>query len=266
MTTRTDMPAPTVKIDDAKMLRKMKQYEKIVGKEVKQLVYNAGRLCCLELAKSTAPKGAGVAAKKQGEKKITKNIRGIFTIVNQKWWKEVTTGRAFSSGGAALHEKSGIVWALDSQDTIASVDAAKSFHKLQRGSDGQAKHLGMLDRAIVRQAVYRKFLKETLARVGISKAGWGIAAAACKADARQPVRGIPAWVRRNMGRAKGSINDRRASGFSWQIKLSNRVRYARETLSTNGQSFAVNLARRKFFSMMNHAIRAQKAKEAGLKQ
>jgi hypothetical protein len=116
------MPAPTVKIDDAKMLRKMKQYEKIVGKEVKQLVHNAGRLCCLELAKSTAPKGAGVAAKKQGEKKITKNIRGIFTIVNQKWWKEVTSGRAFSSGGAALHEKSGIVWALDSQDTIASVD------------------------------------------------------------------------------------------------------------------------------------------------
>jgi hypothetical protein len=69
-----------------------------------------------------------------------------------------------------------------------------------------------------------------------------------------------------MGRAKGSINDRRAAGFSWQIKLSNKVRYARETLSTNGQSFAVNLARRKFFSMMNHAIRAQKAKEAGLKQ
>jgi hypothetical protein len=260
------MPAPTVKIDDAKMLRKMKQYEKLVGKEVKQLVHNAGRLCCLELAKSTAPKGAGVAAKKQGEKKITKNIRGIFTIVNQKWWKEVTSGRAFRSGGAALHDRSGKVWALDSQDTIASVDAAKSFHKSQRGSDGQAKRLGMLDRAIVRQAVYRKFLKETLAKVGISKAGWGIAAAACMADARQPVRGIPAWVRRNMGRAKGSISDRRASGFSWRIKLKNRVRYARETLSSSGESFAVNLARRKFFSMMNHAIRAQKAKEARLKE
>ena len=30
--------------------------------------------------------------------------------------------------------------------------------------------------------------------------------------------------------------------------------------------FAVNLARRKFYSMMNHAIRAVKAKEAGLRQ
>ena len=260
------MPTPTVKIDDAKMLRKMKQYEKIVGKEIKQLVHNAGRLCCLELAKSTAPKGAGVAAKKQGEKKITKNLRGIFTIVNQKWWREVTSGRAFSSGGAAIHSKSGVVWAVDSQETIASVDGAKSFHRSQRGSDGQAARLGMLDRAIVRQAVYRKYLKETMAKVGLSKAGWGVAATACKADARQPLRGIPAWVRRNMGRAKGSISDRKASGFSWQIKLSNRVRYSRETLSSNGQSFAVSLARRKFFSMMNHGIRAQKAKEAGLKQ
>jgi len=260
------MPAPTVKIDDAKMLRKMKQYEKLVGKEVKQLVHNAGRLCCIELAKSTFPKGAGVAAKKQGEKKITKNIRGIFTIVNPKWWKEVTSGRAFRSGGAAFNERTGQIWALDTQETMASVDSAKAFHKSQRGSDGQAKRLGLLDRAIVRQAVYRKLLKETMVKVGLSKAGWGVAATACKADARQPLRGIPAWVRRNTGRAKGSINDRRATGFGWQIKMSNRVRYARETLSSSGQSFAVNLARRKFFSMMNHAIRAQKAKEAGLKQ
>ena len=69
-----------------------------------------------------------------------------------------------------------------------------------------------------------------------------------------------------MSRAKGSINDRKASGLAWQIKIKNSVRYSRETLSGNGQSFAVNLARRKFFSMMNHAIRKQKAKEAGLQQ
>jgi hypothetical protein len=69
-----------------------------------------------------------------------------------------------------------------------------------------------------------------------------------------------------MAQAKGSINDRKATGFSWEIKLKNGVRYARETLSGNGQSFAVNLARRKFYSMMNHAIRKQKTKEAGLQQ
>ena len=259
------MPAPTIKIDDAKMLRKMQQYEKLVGKEVRQLVHNAGRLCAIELAKNTAPKGAGTAAKKQGEKKITRNLRSIFTIVNNKWWREVLN-MGKNGKEVLVHEKSKRVWAIDTQETIASADSAKSFHKNARGSDGVAKSRGMLERGIIRQAAYRKYLKETLRKVGISKAGWGLAAAACQADARQPLRGIPAWVKRNMSRAKGSINDRKASGLAWQIKIKNGVRYSRETLSGNGQSFAVNLARRKFFSMMNHAIRKQKAKEAGLQQ
>lgn len=259
------MAAPTAKIDDTKMLRKMKQYEKLVGKEVRQLVHNAGRLCAIELAKHTAPKGASTAAKQQGEKKITRNLRSIFTIVNPTWWRAVA--RMGKEGREVLiHEKTGVVWARDTQETIASADAAKSFHAKSRGADGVPKALGLLERGLIRQSAYRKYLRETLRKVGISKAGWGLAAAACQADTRQPLRGVPAWVRRNMARAKGSINDRKAAGFSWQIKIKNGVRYSRETLSGNGQSFAVNLARRKFYSMMNHAIRKQKSKEAGLQQ
>jgi len=259
------MPRPIVKIDDAKMLRKMKQYERFVGKDVRTLVHNAGRLCALELAKNTAPKGAGVAAKKQGEKRISKDFKGIFTIVNPTWWRAVI--RMGKEGREVLvNERTKAVWATDSQETIPSADAARSFHKSNRGSDGKAKRLGMLDRAIIRQSALSKYLKETLRKVGFSKAGWGVVAIACKADARQPLRGIPAWVRRHMGTARGNISESRGTGFSWQIKLRNRVRYSRETLSNTGQSFAVNLARRKFFSMMNHAIRKQKAKEAGLQQ
>lgn len=259
------MPAPTVKIDDSKMLRKMKQYEKVVGKEVRQLVHNAGRLCAVELAKNTAPKGAGVGAKKQGEKKITKNIRSIFSIVSPKWWKEVIN---MGNDGREIlrHEKTGIIWARDTQETIASLDAARSFHKSKRNPDGTTKAQRILDRGIIKKSVYQAYLRETLRKVGLVKAGWGLAAAACQADNRQPLRGIPAWVKRNMPRAKGSVNDRRAAGFSWNIKLKNSVRYSRETLSGSGQSFAVNLARRKFYSMMNHAIRKQKPKEAGLQQ
>jgi hypothetical protein len=259
------MPAPTIKIDDAKMLRKMRKYEQVVGKEVRQLVHNAGRLCAVELAKNTAPRGANVAAKKQGEKKITRNLRSIFTIVNPTWWRAVMN-MGKEGREVLVHTKSSIVWARDTQETIASAESAKSFHKKNRAPDGTTKALKMLDRGIIKQAAYRKYLKETLKKVGLAKAGWGIAAAACKADTRQPLRGIPAWVRRNMAQAKGSINDRKATGFSWEIKLKNGVRYARETLSGNGQSFAVNLARRKFYSMMNHAIRKQKTKEAGLQQ
>ena len=70
------MPAPTIKIDDAKMLRKMRQYEQVVGKEVRQLVQNAGRLCCVQLAKFTQPYGTNLDAKRTGEKAITKDVQG----------------------------------------------------------------------------------------------------------------------------------------------------------------------------------------------
>jgi hypothetical protein len=46
--------------------------------------------------------------------------------------------------------------------------------------------------------------------------------------------------------------------------MTNKIRYARETLDTKNETFAVNLAKKKMTSMMNHAIRYVKAKEAGL--
>jgi len=259
------MAAPRIKVDETKLRRKMQQYERIVGKEVRQLVHNAARLCAVECARYTFPSGLGSAAKKQGEKKITKNIRGIFTIVNPTWWKEVASGKAFNNGGVAIHSKSGVVWATENQETISNLASAKTWHKSKRGSDGQAKSLGLLDRAIIKQAIYRKIIRETEKKVGLVKAGWGLAAAACKADVREPLRGIPAWVRRNTIRAKGAIDDRKASGLGWKIKIKNQVSYARQALAPSNEGFAVNLARRKFFSMLNHQIRYVKSKEAGLR-
>jgi hypothetical protein len=258
------MAAPRIKVDETKLRRKMQQYERIVGKEVRQLVHNAGRLCAVECARYTFPTGLGSAAKKQGEKKITKNLRGIFTIVNPKWWKEVIS-MGKKNKEVLLHEKTGVVWARDTQETISNLASAKTWHKSKRGSDGQAQRLGLLDRAIIKQAVYRKIIRDTEKKVGIVKAGWGLAAAACKADVREPLRGIPAWVRRNMIRAKGSIDDRKASGLGWKLKIKNQVGYARQTLARGNEGFAVNLARRKFFSMLNHQIRYVKTKEAGLR-
>jgi len=260
------MPAPQIKIDERKLRRKMEQYSRIVGKEVRQLVHNAGRLCALQLATNTFPKGKGTDAKKQGEKKITKNMRGIFTIVNPEWWKLIVSGEAFRSGGAALNTKTGNVWATDNQELVADLASAKAWHKSKRGSDGQAKRRGMLNRAIIKQAVYRKIIRDTEKKVGLAKAGWGLAALACKADVREPLRGIPAWVARNMIRASGAIDDSKASGFGWKIKIKNKVVHARATLSRSNEAFSVNLARRNFMSMMNHSIRYVKAKEAGLRQ
>lgn len=239
----------------------MKKYEEIVGKEVTQLVQNAGRLCAIECAKYTAPRGAGSDSKKTGEGKITKDLRGIFTIVNPFWWKEVNE----MSSEALLHKNHGGVWVTKDQKKISGIDDAKAWHQSNR-SGGKTNRLGLIDRAVIQQKVFQKYLSETLKKVGISKAGWAIVAEKCNADVREPLRGFPAWVKRNMPKASGTVSETKRDGFGFAINLTNQVGYSRETLDSQSESFAVNLAKKKMLSMMNHAIRYEKAKQAEFQQ
>ena len=48
--------------------------------------------------------------------------------------------------------------------------------------------------------------------------------------------------------------------------MNNTVHDSRDTLDSNSESFAVNLAQKKMMSMMTRAIRYEKAKEADLQQ
>ena len=283
------MPAPTIKIDDAKMLRKMRQYEQVVGKEVRQLVQNAGRLCCVQLAKFTQPYGTNLDAKRTGEKAITKDVqggkrstgkgkgrRGLFVPLTP--FMQANAEFYGSSENIRLFvKKDGTVYGTDKAHFMqnASVDTLKSIHKTKfvkgrmSAAGGDTRNVGrwkFIDQYFVRQNVINAFLKVQFRKVGLVKAGWAVAAAACKADVRQPLSGIPAWVRRNISKARGAIDDSKASGFSWKIKMKNQVGYARQTLSPSNESKAVNVARRNFYSMMSTAIRKTKPKEAGLQQ
>jgi hypothetical protein len=256
------MAKPVIQVDNQKFLRKMKKYQEITGKEIGQLVNNAARLCAIECLKLTAPKD-----KQAGEKQVASDIRNLFTIVNPTWWKEITKGTAFASGGAAIHNRSGIVWATDTQTQVSDISAAKDWHKSHKNAKGRTTRLGLLERALVKQATYRKYLKETIAKVGIAKAGWAIVAEACNADVREPLKGIPAWVKRNMPKASGRVSAlTQKEGFGFSISITNSVGYARATLDAGGESFAVNLAKKKMISMMNHAIKFEKAKQAELQQ
>jgi len=256
------MAKPVIQVDNVKFLRKMKKYQEITGKEIGQLVNNAARLCAIECLKLTAPKD-----KQAGEKQVASDLRNLFTIVNPTWWKEITKGTAFASGGAAIHNRSGIVWATDTQTQVSDISAAKDWHKSHKNAAGRTTRLGLLNRALVKQATYRKYLKETLKKVGIAKAGWAIVAEACNADVREPLKGIPAWVKRNMPKASGRVSAlTQKEGFGFSISITNSVGYARATLNAGGESFAVNLAKKKMISMMNHAIKFEKAKQAELQQ
>lgn len=251
-----------IQIDDKKFLRKMKKYEEIVGKEVTQLVQNAGRLCAIECSKYTAPRGTDTDAKKTGEKSTTKDLKQIFTSVNPRWWKEVIgLNKRKTRNTALINEKTGQAWVTDKQQTIAALDAAVAWHKSNR-TKGRTKRLILIERAVVKESVFKKLLRENLRRVGLAKAGWAVVAEQCKADVREPLKGFPSWVKRNMPKASGAVSETKRDGFGFEIKLTNKVSYSRETLNSQSESFAVNLAKKKMLSMMNKAIRYEKAKQA----
>lgn len=253
-----------IQIDDKKFLRKMKKYEEVVGKEVAQLVQNAGRLCAIECAKYTAPRGSGSEAKQAGEGKATKDLRQIFTSVNPRWWKEVIgLNKRKTRNTALISEKTGQAWVTDKQQTISSLEAAAAWHKSNK-TKGRTKRLILIERAVVKQSVFNKLLRETKRKVGLAKAGWAVVAEKCKADVREPLKGFPSWVKRNMPKASGTVSEAKRDGFGFQIKLTNKVGYSRDTLDSQSESFAVNLAKKKMISMMNKAIRYEKAKQAQL--
>jgi hypothetical protein len=92
-----------------------------------------------------------------------------------------------------------------------------------------------------------------------------VAASLCKADVRQPLRGVPKWVKRNVAKAVGSVREVKLTGMGFRIDTTNKIDYTSELLKKKYQDIARNIARDKFVKMMSAAIRATKLKEAGLK-
>lgn len=254
--------APFIIVDDKKFLRKMEKYEKIVGKEVAQLVRNAGRLCAIECAKYTAPRGTNSTSKISGERQIVRDLRKIFNAVNPTWWEAVSN----MSYDALINKKTGIVWVTKDQKLISEMSEARAWHKENKTKNGRTSNLGLIDKAIIKQDVLKRYVKETIKKVGIAKAGWAVVAEQCRADVREPLKGLPLWIKRNMPKAAGSVSEIKRDGYGFSVKLNNKVFYSRETLDSNSESFAVNLAKKKMMSMMTRAIRYEKAKEADLQQ
>ena len=249
------MATPSIYVSDEKLRRKMKQYELLCGKEVKQLVHNAGRVCCVELASRTFP-----LTKDPGDSRVGKDISKIFMALNQNWFEQVVKSRA------GKKHNSGRVSMFDGkQPLVRNFEEAKAFHKANRVFR-RGKELPLDSKAIVQQKVRDRLVKYIQSKVGMGKAGWAVAALMCKADVRSPMRGIPQWVTKQVKRngVVGTVNDTKASGLGWKISMTNHIGYVSDILKPYYKDMALQIARGKFFKMMSHAIRYEKAKEAGL--
>jgi hypothetical protein len=240
-----------IRCDEKKILKKMNQYSLIVGKEVSQLVRNGARLQCIELMNFTWP-----LSQLHGNKRIAKDVSKIFTALNPKWWKVAMEKKTIVTKNKTI--------VSPGQQMISDLEGAKTFHKANRVFM-KGKELPLDRKAVIKISARRKLLVELKQKVALCKAGWAVAASLCKADVRQPLRGVPKWVKRNVAKAVGSVREVKLTGMGFRIDTTNKIDYTSELLKKKYQDIARNIARDKFVKMMSSAIRATKLKEAGLK-
>jgi hypothetical protein len=121
------------------------------------------------------------------------------------------------------------------------------------------------------ESLVKKAYKQIVKAVGWSKAGWAKAAQECKADTKAAAKlsGIPLWIKRHVGAAKGAAQDMTNGWWNTsgnpKVVLRSGVPWQSKILSKNQTIDAVNLTRGKFISFLSRSIRAELKKQSQAK-
>jgi len=229
------MAKPIIKVSDEKMHRKMREYERVVGQEMPQIVKREARLLCVELGRQTQPFGNKKDSKDVVESGINVGLGGLFFSVDK------VTSRTRN---------------------LLSISEAKAFRKANKRK-GRAVRLHQSKRMTIMQADRAKLLAELKKRAGWAKAGWAKCAQLIGVTSN-PLRGFPAWVKRHVAAAPGYVTDKTRSGWNPRVTFSNQVKYASSVISAFQVRNASNVQRGKMIRSMSRAIRYELTRKAGL--
>jgi hypothetical protein len=265
--------AVIAKVDDAKLLKKMKRYEEVCKKEVSQQIRNHGRLLGLELMRQAQPFGIDRGAKQLGEGAISRDLNSIFIILNSYWAERFKDAKSVNEG---LYTKEGEEWLSDKYELAGTLQEILDFHRKQKAGKRRPSKRG--DKTIGRhspheymvapESLVKKAYKQIVKAVGWSKAGWAKAAQECKADTKAAAKlsGIPAWIKRHVGAANGAVQDMTNGWWNTsgnpKVVLRSGVPWQSKILSKNQTVDAVNLTRGKFIRFLSAAIRAELKKQS----
>jgi hypothetical protein len=273
------MPLPKIQFNAEQVRKKMKTYERVCGKEISQQVKNWGRYCAVELAKATPPRGMDARAKKIGERAITKDVRSIFVALNDYWMDQHL---AVNGGGTSkvreLYNKQGRAFVTDTMTTLYGYSDVAAFHKKSRSKKtGRPSQAGSWSKDIGRSkgknvgvalnSHVDKLLKNLMLRIGLAKSAWITTAGKLGADtkAASTNRGIPAWVKRHLGKIGGNVMDNTKNRKHPHVVFASGLPYMSNILSASSRDYATKWARAKFMKSLNSSIRAELKKAKGQK-
>ena len=285
----------TAKTNTKDLRQRMANYARIVGRDAADALRRHARIAAVDLCNSMTPYSHGVSAKAKGlgEAAVQRDILKVYHSATGARFREQATrvarAHAMRSNnknvrGQAEKFKDRLLryQMSDNTEALAKIAADMKFrdvmidrldrnrHKVERGPDGRVKNPAPVivigaDREIER------YIEETKRKVGLTKAGFAKVAAAIPTSLQgDPMKGVPAWVKRNVSRASGRMTDRTRGAFIEKVGnigvgMDNTTPWASNTITPSQVRRSLDVTRQKFVKYMNHSIRGELKRRAGLK-
>jgi hypothetical protein len=247
------------KFESVKFEQIMKDYAEIREVTIPDAVSVSARLLCVELARRTQPFGDDNKARETGEKAITGDLIGRKRRVG-----------IFGAIGPAMTEAGGYSWyktgdnvrlfvgkdgfAYGTEKTMFRPDASgsemRAFHK-KNFVNGKASSAGsytrnigrwkFLDKMFVSKETLDDYIKSTIKKVGIAKAGW----ANCALQLKKVNKGkltadIPPWVIRHTADFKnGKTEDLTSDHQNPRVIMTNTTPWASSVITESEKHTAI---------------------------
>lgn len=284
----------TAKTSTADLRNKIKTYAEITGKDGADALRRHARIAAVDLCNSMTPYShkRGAQAKAQGEGAVQRDILKVYYPATGGKFRGQATGiaRGYLQGKgrsnaseAAEKFKERLLRYQMNDDTaaLAKIAADMKFrdvmvdrfdpnrHRQERDSKGRVSRNAAPALVIGAEKELERYIDKTKKKVGLTKAGFAKAAAAIRTSREgDPMAGIPAWVKRHVGRASGAINDRTQGGLlnrNIGVRMMNQTPWASDTISPSQIAKSLQTTRNKFMKYMNTQIRYELKRRAGLK-
>jgi hypothetical protein len=284
----------TAKTSTADLRNKIKTYSEITSKDGADALRRHARIAAVDLCNSMAPYShkRGAQAKAEGEGAVQRDILKVYYPATGGRFRSQATGiargylqgkgRSNASEAAEKFKDRLLRYQMnDNTEALAKIAADMKFrdvmvdrfdsnrHRQERDSKGRVNRNAAPALVIGAEKELERYIDKTKKKVGLTKAGFAKAAAAIRTSREgDPMAGIPAWVKRHVGRASGAINDRTHGGLlnrNIGVRMMNQTPWASNTITPSQIAKSLQITRNKFVKYMNTQIRYELKRRAGLK-
>lgn len=263
------------KFESVKFEQIMKDYAEIREVTIPDAVSVSARLLCVELARRTQPFGDDNKARETGEKAITGDLIGRKRRVG-----------IFGAIGPAMTEADGYSWyktgdnvrlfvgkdgfAYGTEKTMFRPDASgsemRAFHK-KNFVNGKASSAGsytrnigrwkFLDKMFVSKETLDDYIKSTIKKVGIAKAGWANCALQLKKINKGKLTAdIPPWVIRHTADFKnGKTEDLTSDPKNPRVIMTNTTPWASSVITESEKHTAIGFVTSKMKKQIEYALK-----------